>query len=684
MCGSSSGRKIALLSVRVGARHLAARNVGSSGWRSALHPGDPRALVQGRATGGASSDAPTDPSRILNGLRFSYAQEFDALSRTYADVRDCVLSDLRAAVARQGSGPASFIASGGMFAVATLAAQLHERACLQPGTPLTPLAAINRPVLTTNAAMLFSSSGKHPDAHEVMRRLGRPGMRPAAVVTHRAADELPHMPEASVITLPALSVREGFLAVNSIISMSVALIRAYLGDEALERSLPSFGDEQPLPDSLDRLLVLHPPSLAAVAVDIETRLVEIGLAAVQLADYRNFAHGRHTGLQRNLPQTTILALSDKGSAELANATLAVLPTSAAIVHWHTPAPWPAGVLALLMESMRACGQLGTANRVNVARPQVPEFGRKLYRLAVRKRLPETLLGPVERKLAGIGGSGAEHDAHGDYHRWLAQWSQEISERRFAAVVLDYDGTVCHTEERFDPPAPRVVAALDRLLSRGLRLGFASGRGPSLHSALRACLDPAHWQRVELGLYNGGVLCRLDEQLGDLSEPTGVILDVQERLRALPIAASLRLEARCVQLTVQLKDGVWMKAGLLAELVGGACAQAPALAVKVFSSGHSVDVVPLATSKSAVVQRIRHRDGPVDVLCIGDQGQIAGNDFELLAGERWSLSVDRTSADPTRCWYLGDGSASGPTLLVRYLAALGGRGSSAMLKTRELL
>ncbi len=147
-----------------------------------------------------------------------------------------------------------------MLAVATLAAQLHESACHEPAAAITPLSAISRPTLTSSAAMLFTSSGNHPDAREVMRRLGRPGMHPAAVLTHRPKAELLPLPAATVITLPTLAVPDGFLAVNSVMSMSVALIRAYLGDDALPHELPALSAVDPLPQTVDHLLP-PPPSL---------------------------------------------------------------------------------------------------------------------------------------------------------------------------------------------------------------------------------------------------------------------------------------------------------------------------------------------------------------------------------------------------------------------------------------
>jgi hypothetical protein len=90
-------------------------------------------------------------------------------------------------------------------------------------------------------------------------------------------------------------------------------------------------------------------------------------------------------------------------------------------------------------------------------------------------------------------------------------------------------------------------------------------------------------------------------------------------------------------------------------------------LKVVESGHSVDVVPRATSKRAVVDHLGADLG--HVLLIGDQGEVGGNDFELLSYSDLSLSVDRVSADGSRCWNLSDDGTAGPALLARYLRAV---------------
>ena len=621
------------------------------------------------------------PARwILVLLRPTYEQELEALGRTYEEIQAWDVAPLRSVVSELGAGPAGFIGSGGMTAVAVLASQLHERACLQPGAPMTPLAALSRPPIIGSGAVLFTSSGKHPDAREVMRRIGRTGSSPAAVLTHRPASELPEIPKVAVVTLPELPLREGFLAVNSVLSMGVALVRAYVGD-VLPGELPSLACSVPV---AKHLLVLYGPELAAVASDLEARIVEIGLASVQLADYRNFAHGRHVGLQRNLEQTAVLALSTPASEDLADATLAVLPAAVQVARWHADIDGPAGVLALLVASMRSVGELGTRLEIDLAHPRVPMFGRRLYRLPIRRRIAEVHVGPVERKLGGVAGATGSADLRRSYQRALDGWLDEIESQRFGAIVLDYDGTVCSTKGRFDPPQPAVGAALSQVLDRGLRVGLASGRGPSLHRALRDVVDPRHWSRVEVGLYNGGVILRLDEEPGDLRTPSALIAMAVERLMGLPFGNELVLEARCAQVTVELRSGLWMKGGQLAEVVVDALQRPPALPLKVVASAHSVDVVAAATTKVAVVDRIRHLEGPVAVLAIGDQGQIGGNDFELLAHERWSLSVDRCSADPSRCWFLDRGAHTGPELLVRYLRALRRTAGGARFPARELL
>jgi len=74
--------------------------------------------------------------------------------------------------------------------------------------------------------------------------------------------------------------------------------------------------------------------------------------------------------------------------------------------------------------------------------------------------------------------------------------------------------------------------------------------------------------------------------------------------------------------------------------------------RVFSSGHSVDLLDANTSKINVVERMKSdlNIQNVEFLMIGDAGQIGGNDHELLRNT-YSLSADKVSDSPTCCWNL---------------------------------
>ena len=97
--------------------------------------------------------------------------------------------------------------------------------------------------------------------------------------------------------------------------------------------------------------------------------------------------------------------------------------------------------------MRLAGSAGERVGVDVARPVVPEFGRRLYRLPLRRRLPNRLAGGVTRKLLA-GGAGDDAVGREFYLGAAGAWSETLAEQRFSGLLLDYDGTVCWTQSRW--------------------------------------------------------------------------------------------------------------------------------------------------------------------------------------------------------------------------------------------
>jgi hypothetical protein len=153
--------------------------------------------------------------------------------------------------------------------------------------------------------------------------------------------------------------------------------------------------------------------------------------------------------------------------------------------------------------------------------------------------------------------------------------------------------------------------------------------------------------------------------------------VEERLAEMPYAGLLRIEARSAQVSVEADGDDFLQLGRLPGLVIEALAPSPTLGVKVVCSAHSVDVIAEETSKVAVLERARERWGG-EALALGDQGHAGGNDFELLAASRWSISVDRCSADPDRCWNVDRRGRRGPAALASLLAVVQTNGGRAQI------
>lgn len=602
--------------------------------------------------------------------RKPYDAELADLERPFGDVaRWAGIDALRELLMTVSCGPALFVGTGGTLAVARFAAMLHEQVVGQPARAVTPLELAMLSPMSRSGAVLFSAGLSHPDALGALGRLANSRLRPAGVVTFRDGSTVDRIVPTDVqpVVLPTLEFREGFLATTSVLVMVAALLRAYGGDEAIPASLPRPTLRQPTPT--EQLLVLTTPSLAAVATDIETRFHELGLASVQVTDYRNFAHGRHVGLLRRAKNTSVLGLVDRSLERLAMATLDVLPGDEIdVTTWKATCDGPAATIELLVASMELASTMAAGQGVNVARPGAAPFGRRLYHLPLGRLLPRTSDGPVERKLQALvaGLDVATTRAH--YDEAFHNWRLGLAEQTFAGVVLDYDGTVCATSRRYDLPNGSVQASLADLLERGVVVGFASGRGPSLCRDLRQWVPRHQWPHVLVGIYNGGVCVALEEDLPDLAEPSPQMVSVVDRLKQLPITDALVIEPRAVQVTVSIRPGAYGEIGRLAQLIVDAMAQPPELPVRVVRSGHSVDITSRMTSKRSVIDRVTARTGRPS-LVIGDQGDVGGNDFDLLASSPWTLTVDRCSADPTRCWYLDTKGRSGPTLLSAYLDAL---------------
>ena len=614
----------------------------------------------------------------------SYVRELATLAETYASAQVLDISSLTEVVQTVRTRPLVVVGSGGSLTAANFVARLHETGTHLSARVLTPLEFLQNPVLHDSGVLLLSASGSNPDILAAAHHAVRSEAVTLAAVSTRVGTplsaQLGQYPYATAFEFAGPASRDGFLATNSLVLTCAAMARAY--DRKMPVDLPALAE--PLKSDLlvqslllPRTVVLASGWALAAAVDLESKWSEMGFGCVTVTDARNFAHGRHYGLSRVIDETLVLGLTTPAEATVLENTLAKLPRTATAATLDSPLLGPAGSLDLIVRVLSLAGAVGAHSGVDPGRPRVPAFGRALYRAKLpsqRARVrggapPEDVW--IQRKVSTAVWANVGEDTRRSWRVRCRDWVDAVESERVGGVVLDYDGTLCEASERFTAPASPVGAALTSLLDQGMRVGIATGRGKSISEALRTVLPPRLWRQIRVGMYNGGVLFRLDERPPDEVPREPEMEHAYAILAASPVLQRLAdLRLRPTQVTAMAR--MPLPDGMLRSFVVEALAMGQDLsAVDVFASGHSVDVIVRTVSKRRVVETLRQEipesDG-LNVMTIGDQGQAGGNDAPFLA-HTLGLSVERVSSSFESCWNIAPLGSRRTSAMLQYLAAL---------------
>lgn len=629
-----------------------------------------------------------------------YAKEMERLAETFHWVAQVIdLEPLRQAIRTAGHLPLCAIGSGGSLTASHGLAALHQRYTGHLARVATPLEAVEEPVGATLAAWILSAGGGNVDVVAAAKALIHREPRQIGVLCGRDPSPLAELcrqhPYVDLLLYPPPTGKDGFLATNSLLAFSALLTRAYATE---------FGCSTDWQDTVDQLepllsvtaaaseawkqateplwtrpttIVLHGSSTRVGAIDLESKFTEAALGHVQLADYRNFAHGRHHWLAKQSKTSAVLAFITDADRTLAERTLDLLPLEVPQARVAFDGDANAAALASLLAALRITGWAGVSRRIDPGRPGVPKFGRKLYHLRLPR--PQRTLGSprlTPRETAAIFRKSGAHPfdlaASGELAHWieaLTTFRSRLRRAHFAGIVLDYDGTVVDTRYRFNPPDQEMVSELVRLAEAGLHIAVATGRGKSVRHDLQSRLPPSLWPLVLVGYYNGAEVASLDDDCApDRSTiARGALQSLSEALRHHPeLSTSVRQEDRPFQVTLQPTRK--MPEGRLWDLVQHVIRLTATNDVGVTRSGHSVDIVAAGVSKLNVVQQLREMIGDAHILVMGDRGRWPGNDHELLC-EPFALGVDEISVDLATCWHLGKSGQRGPAVTLDYLSSL---------------
>jgi len=616
-----------------------------------------------------------------------YRAELRSAEDAYQSAIEADISELCRVVDSWRDSPMMMVGSGGSYSVASFAAQMHELMEGEAAKAVTPLEIISGP--KTNAGVAcFSASGRNRDIGVAFKAAAQREFMPLSAMVLRDDSPLHSLGRrfqyADVVEFQSDSFKDGFLAVASLIASSVLMLRAY------QAAAP---DSEKVPSSLEELMhqavcdwnaeeiasqarglclnrtvsLLFTNSLRSASIDLESRFVEAGLGNLHAADFRNFGHGRHFWMHKYKASTGILCLVGDGMEQLASKTLGALPQEIPRLRIDFRGPKHIQALAGLIAGLHVSLGAGEASKIDPAKPGVPEFGRRLYRIG--PMLPAE--SQKELNLNAALGRKGVHLAGADEGAWLERYANSTKFVRNASIqglVMDYDGTLSDDRDRFKVGLrPKVAEELNRLLEGGLPVGIATGRGPSAGVSLRSSIKREHWGRVLVGYYNGGVVKFLSDERDPLLEKLDAVHPMLKELRKGGLLSSCEIRANTKQISVKCPRGQDVSRALSeiseALRVGG-------VNKRVVISSHSVDVLLAGQSKLNLIEELCTYSG-IDsgaVLRIGDRGDPVGNDFQLL-DHPLGLSVDKASDDPKKGWALAPAGIRGVQATVYYLERL---------------
>lgn len=232
---------------------------------------------------------------------------------------------------------------------------------------------------------------------------------------------------------------------------------------------------------------------------------------------------------------------------------------------------------------------------------------------------------------------------------LRSFRQRLNNSNIQGLIFDYDGTLINSNQANDRIRLELVKHILYLLDSGIPVGVATGRGPSVRHEMRRNLPSRLYSRVLIGYYSGDQVGNLNQtncpdQSDSVCEELQPFLAILDQLRMIA-----RVTFRRRQIIAEPSSGINVMS--LWQQVSDLIEHHSLSNIRVVRSCRSVDILAPNVSKASLLKHMRNTydfSGPI--LCVGDQGSSAGNDYDLLSTP-YSLSVDQVSSDPNTCWNL---------------------------------
>lgn len=577
-----------------------------------------------------------------------YKSELEAMKDTYEFINSLDVTKLYPFFKNNCSYPLLIIGSGGSFAVAKIF-ELCYKGYGGFAKAITPYELKDETTILGNSKVLIvTAGGNNPDTVGVYNyvRLYEPFELCVICMSKNSkiARAVSENKDAVLFETSIPFGKDGYLAVNSSIAM-FTIVKKIM--EELENNTTRTIDfdtrDEVLPflaqtESISNFVVLYGGWGTPAAYDFESKCSEAGLMSLQFVDYRNFAHGRHNWLDKNRDSTMIVALITPQDKMICNKTLQKLPEYLPRVLLGTENKGSIAALELLIKVFYAVDYLGERKGIDPGRPHVPEFGSKLYNIRynlinndryLKKIMQSAKEACIYRKMKTIPYEQTWYDYYSDMYD---SFIERLHKEKYKALLLDYDGTIYRADENRIPEL--ISNKLIELLKHNIVIGFATGRGDSIIAMLQKTIPERYWGNVIIGYYNGSYISNLAEDpkfQEVISDKLKEFYDVVNN--ALPLGE--KLVNKGSQLSIREVDSVKLK--FYFELLSEIKMNCGFEQIQIYMSGHAIDVIANDYGKQKVFDYLRSICD-ANILCIGDEGRLYENDFELLACNS-GISVD---------------------------------------------
>ena len=585
-------------------------------------------------------------------------------------------------------GPIVIIGSGGSFSACVYLELLFESKGLWAKS-VTPLEFLSKPHFNRNVNVIFiSARGMNKDILNSFRAAVSRECKTIVAITMNAKSRLTEAAKNhrldNIFSFSPPAGKDGFLATNSLVAYFTLFYRvfqdlkySYILDNdytSLDLSNCSFNNDT-------TLLVIYNSYSKPAALDFESKCSEAALFPVLLADFRNFAHGRHNWFNKK-ENSIVVSFANQDDRNLKDRTLDKLPKQISCIDVSANSTGVTSTIDLLIKSFFLINRLSKIQEIDPGKPRIPKFGRDLYNLSyltsikpkssLKSSLSPKIYTALSRKFQISDFSLMKNQ---DIESAVIKYRSFISQMRkakFTMLAFDYDGTLCSTKKRFDPPPQEIIQNVWNILSAGVYVCVVSGRGDSLRDLLQKAIPQQYWQNVIVGYYNGADIGLLsNNELPNSSKILNSDIEIADNILS-PLIDETKFEYRLRpnQISIFVKRGIsYREFSRLLEVISGLLDKR----LKVLRTSHSIDIIPSKNSKlSALSWYYKHSINwsheAQSVLCIGDRGKYPGNDYELLSTP-FSLSVDEVSHSLESCWNLAPVSTKNFHATLYYLTKI---------------